>query len=46
VIARDEDGTRILDDRSLNGVAVSRVRVSRARLRDGDVIDLGRVRLH
>jgi pSer/pThr/pTyr-binding forkhead associated (FHA) protein len=46
VIVRDEDGTRILDDRSLNGVAVSGVRVSRARLRDGDVIELGRVRLH
>lgn len=46
LIVRDEDGTSILDDRSLNGVAVSGVRVSRAYLRDGDVIELGRVRLH
>jgi pSer/pThr/pTyr-binding forkhead associated (FHA) protein len=46
LIVRDEEGTRILDDRSLNGVAVSGVRVRGARLRDGDVIELGRVRLH
>ena len=46
VIVRDDEGTRILDDRSLNGVAISGVRVTRARLRDGDVIELGRVRLH
>ena len=46
VIVRDRDGTRILDDRSLNGVVVRGVRVSDAVLRDGDVIELGRVRLH
>ena len=46
VIVRDRDGTRILDDRSLNGVVVRGVRVSNAHLRDGDVIQLGRVRLH
>jgi pSer/pThr/pTyr-binding forkhead associated (FHA) protein len=46
VIVRDRDGTRILDDRSLNGVVVRGVRVSDAELRDGDVIELGRVRLH
>ena len=46
VIVRDRDGTRILDDRSLNGVVVRGARVSDAELRDGDVIELGRVRLH
>jgi pSer/pThr/pTyr-binding forkhead associated (FHA) protein len=46
VIVRDRDGTRILDDRSLNGVVVGGRRVSAAELRDGDVIELGRVRLH
>jgi pSer/pThr/pTyr-binding forkhead associated (FHA) protein len=39
-------GTRVLDDRSLNGIVVGGVRVSAATLRDGDVIELGRVRLH
>jgi pSer/pThr/pTyr-binding forkhead associated (FHA) protein len=46
LIVRDEEGTRVLDDRSLNGVVVSGLRVSAATLRDGDVIQLGRVRLH
>ena len=46
LIVHDDEGTRILDDRSLNGVAVSGRRVSAATLRDGDVIELGRVRLH
>ena len=46
LIVRDEDGTRILDDRSLNGVRVAGCRTSAATLRDGDVIELGRVRLH
>jgi pSer/pThr/pTyr-binding forkhead associated (FHA) protein len=46
LILHDEEGTRILDDRSLNGIVVSGHRVSAAPLRDGDVIELGRVRLH
>lgn len=46
LIVRDEAGTRILDDRSLNGVVVTGRRTSAATLRDGDVIELGRVRLH
>jgi pSer/pThr/pTyr-binding forkhead associated (FHA) protein len=46
VIVNDDAGTRILDNRSLNGIVVGGVRVSAATLRDGDVIELGRVRLH
>ena len=46
LIVHDDDGTRILDDRSLNGVVIGDRRVSAAPLRDGDVIQLGRVRLH
>ena len=46
LIVRDDAGTRILDDRSLNGVRVAGRRTSAAPLRDGDVIELGRVRLH
>lgn len=46
VVVRQGDGWRILDDRSLNGVVVCGRRVSGAALRDGDVIELGRVRLH
>jgi pSer/pThr/pTyr-binding forkhead associated (FHA) protein len=46
LILHDEEGTRILDDRSLNGIVVSGRRVSAAPLRDGDVIELGCVRLH
>jgi pSer/pThr/pTyr-binding forkhead associated (FHA) protein len=46
LIVHDERGTHVLDDRSLNGLVVSGRRVSAATLRDGDVIELGRVRLH
>jgi pSer/pThr/pTyr-binding forkhead associated (FHA) protein len=46
LIVHDDHGTHILDDRSLNGLVVSGQRVSAATLRDGDVIELGRVRLH
>jgi pSer/pThr/pTyr-binding forkhead associated (FHA) protein len=46
LIVHDDEGTHILDDRSLNGVLLGGRRVSAAALRDGDVIDLGRVRLH
>jgi pSer/pThr/pTyr-binding forkhead associated (FHA) protein len=37
-----EQGTVVLDDRSLNGVFVNGARVSSAILRHGDVIALGR----
>ena len=46
VIVSGNAGTRVLDDRSRNGIVVGGVRVSAATLRDGDVIELGRVRLH
>jgi pSer/pThr/pTyr-binding forkhead associated (FHA) protein len=46
VLLRDDTGTRVLDDRSLNGTWVNDERVTEALLRDGDVIALGRVRLH
>jgi pSer/pThr/pTyr-binding forkhead associated (FHA) protein len=46
LIVRDHAGTHILDDRSLNGLVVGGRRVHAATLRDGDVIELGRVRLH
>jgi predicted nucleic acid-binding Zn-ribbon protein len=38
----DDDGARILDDRSLNGVFRNGERVELAELEDGDVIDVGR----
>jgi pSer/pThr/pTyr-binding forkhead associated (FHA) protein len=44
-IIRDARGTRIVDDRSLNGTFVNDERVDSAPLRDGDVITLGRARL-
>ena len=46
VLLHDDTGVRVLDDRSLNGVWVNDERVTEAVLRDGDVIVLGRVRLH
>jgi pSer/pThr/pTyr-binding forkhead associated (FHA) protein len=41
----DEDGVRILDDRSLNGVFRNGERVELAELEDGDEVDVGRFRL-
>ncbi len=38
-------GTRILDDRSVNGTFVNGRRVQQADLRDGDVIVVGRIML-
>ena len=46
LVVRDDKGTHILDDRSLNGLVVRGRRVRSATLHDGDLIDLGRVRLH
>jgi pSer/pThr/pTyr-binding forkhead associated (FHA) protein len=41
----DDDGSRILDDRSLNGVFRNGHRVELAELEDGDAIDIGRFQL-
>ena len=41
----DSDGSRILDDRSLNGVFRNGDRVELAELEDGDEIDVGRFRM-
>jgi pSer/pThr/pTyr-binding forkhead associated (FHA) protein len=43
VIAEEGDGMVLLDDRSRNGVLLNGEQVSRASLRDGDVIQLGSV---
>jgi pSer/pThr/pTyr-binding forkhead associated (FHA) protein len=41
-----DDGVRILDDRSLNGVFVNGARVDMRALEDGDQISIGRFSLH
>jgi DNA-directed RNA polymerase subunit RPC12/RpoP len=46
LIYRDDDGARILDDRSLNGVFRNGDRVELAALADGDEIAIGRFRLY
>ena len=46
LIVRAPDGTRLLDDRSLNGVFVNGERINRRLLRDGDAILIGRQWLH
>ncbi len=45
LVYRDEDGARMLDDRSLNGVFCNGERVELAELEDGDAVDVGRFRL-
>jgi pSer/pThr/pTyr-binding forkhead associated (FHA) protein len=45
VVVDDDQGTRILDDRSANGTFVNGVRITDVQLRDRDVIQLGRVAL-
>jgi pSer/pThr/pTyr-binding forkhead associated (FHA) protein len=45
ILIRDEAGVHILDDCSVNGVHVNGVPTAGCILRDGDRIDLGRVRL-
>jgi pSer/pThr/pTyr-binding forkhead associated (FHA) protein len=45
LLYRDDDGARILDDRSLNGVFKNGERVELAELDDGDEISVGRFRL-
>ena len=45
LVYRDDDGARILDDRSLNGVFRNGERVDLAELEDGDQIEVGRFRM-
>ena len=45
MLVHDENGTRILDDRSSNGTFVNGRRVNQANLKHGDVLLLGRVTL-
>jgi pSer/pThr/pTyr-binding forkhead associated (FHA) protein len=45
LVARRGERTVILDDRSLNGVAVNGTRVGEAELKDGDSVAVGRVLL-
>src|SRR5918999_5450066 len=45
LVYRDEEGARILDDRSLNGVFRNGERIELAELSDDDEIALGRFRL-
>jgi pSer/pThr/pTyr-binding forkhead associated (FHA) protein len=46
LIVAQEDGVRVLDDRSLNGVYVNGRRVEWAPLADGDEVVVGRHTLH
>jgi pSer/pThr/pTyr-binding forkhead associated (FHA) protein len=46
VLVAEEEGVRVLDDRSLNGVFVNGERVEWRVLGDGDEIVVGRYRLH
>ena len=46
LVYRDEEGARILDDRSLNGVFRNGDRVELAPLADGDEIAIGKYRLY
>jgi hypothetical protein len=45
LVYRDEDGARVLDDRSLNGVFRNGERIELSELEDGDEIAIGRFRL-
>lgn len=45
LLYRDDDGARVLDDRSLNGVFRNGERVELAELEDGDEISIGRFTL-
>jgi len=46
LIVRQDDGVRVLDDRSLNGIFVNGKRVEWSVLKDGDEIVVGRYRMH
>ena len=43
IVVNDDDGVRVLDDRSANGTYVNGRRVTDAPLRDGDVVVFGTV---
>jgi predicted nucleic acid-binding Zn-ribbon protein len=45
LVYRDDEGARILDDRSLNGVFRNGERIELAELEDGDEIQVGRFRM-
>ena len=45
LVVNEEDGLRVLDDRSLNGIFVNGKRVEWSPLQDGDEIAVGRHRL-
>ena len=46
LVYRDDDGARLLDDRSLNGVFRNGERVELDELTDGDTVSIGRFTLH
>ncbi len=46
LVYRDEDGAKVLDDRSLNGVFLNGERIDLSELEDGDAIAVGRFTLH
>jgi hypothetical protein len=46
LLYRDDEGARVLDDRSLNGVFKNGERVELAELADGDELTVGRFHLH
>jgi len=46
LIYRDEEGAKVLDDRSLNGVFRNGERVELSALTDGDTLTIGRFNLH
>ena len=46
LVYRDDDGAKVLDDRSLNGVFRNGERVELDELTDGDAVSIGRFTLH
>ena len=46
LVYRDDDGAKVLDDRSLNGVFRNGERIELSELEDGDAIAVGRFTLH
>ena len=46
LIYRDDEGAKVLDDRSLNGVFRNGERVELSELKDGDTMTIGRFNLH
>ena len=46
LIFRDDNGAKVLDDRSLNGVFLNGERVELSELVDGDTLSVGRFNLH